>query len=174
VRHLVPIAFSVLVTACGPVRRTDGGVGLLPLRSTAPEFSAPDQTGRVRALAEFKGRAVVLYFYPRDATPGCTREACAFRDAWSKLEKTGAQVLGVSTDDVASHARFASEHQLPFPILADPEKKILRAYGVDSTLGLSSRVTFVIDRAGVVAKVYPDVDPGVHASEVIAVLEALK
>jgi thioredoxin-dependent peroxiredoxin len=174
VRRIAFAAFALFVAACGPVRRTDGGVGLLPEKSTAPAFSAPDQNGHVRTLEEFKGRSVVLYFYPRDATPGCTAEACAFRDSWTKLEAAGAQVLGVSTDDVASHAKFANEHKLPFPLLADPEKKILRAYGVDSTLGLAKRVTFVIDRAGVVAKVFPDVDPALHANEVSAVLESLK
>lgn len=173
-RRLLPLAFALVVSACGPVRRPDGGVGLIPEKSAAPAFSALDQEGRTRTLAEFKGRAVVLYFYPRDATPGCTREACAFRDSWSKLEKAGAQVLGVSTDDVESHAKFATEHRLPFPLLADPDKKILHAYGVDSTFGLAKRVTFVIDRAGVIAKVFPDVDPGLHATQVIAVLDSLK
>ena len=97
---------------------------------TAPNFMLQDQTGRVRTLAEYRRRPVVLYFYPRDNTPGCTREACAFRDAWSRLQEQGAVVLGVSTDDVESHRRFQAEHNLPFDLLSDPEEKAAQAYGV--------------------------------------------
>src|SRR5262245_22865711 len=124
-------ATGVAVCAtCGPVQRPDGGYGLLAARARAPGFAARDQDGHTRTLTEFRGRAVVLYFYPRDGTPGCTREACAFRDVWRRLAATGAQVLGVSTDDVAAHARFAREHHLPFPLLADPGGRIADLYGV--------------------------------------------
>lgn len=140
----------------------------------APAFEAPDQSGRIRTLAEFRGRAVVLYFYPRDGTPGCTEEACAFRDAWDRLEEAGAVVVGVSTDDVDSHRAFAREHELPFPLLADPEGRIADAYGVDRSLGFVRRVTFVIDGGGVVRRVFEDVDPGVHVEEVLEVLASLR
>ena len=160
--------------ACGAVVRTDGGRGLLAEHATAPDFSAPDQNGRTRTLREFRGHAVVLFFYPRDGTAGCTREACAFRDAWQRLEQAGGQVVGVSTDDVESHARFATEHGLQFPLLADSSGNILRAYGVGTTLGMASRVTFVIGPDGRVVRVFPDVDPAIHANEVIQVLQTLQ
>src|SRR6185369_3328645 len=132
----VALLVAALAIECGPVRRADGGRGLLAPPTRAPEFDAPDQDGRVHRLAEFRGRVVVLYFYPRDGTPGCTREACAFRDAWQRLAATGAQVLGVSADDVRSHASFAREHRLQFPLLADTEGAVVRSYGVGRTFGM--------------------------------------
>jgi peroxiredoxin Q/BCP len=161
------------VHACGPVHRPDGGVGLLTANAPAPAFSARDQDGHERSLAEFHGRPVVLYFYPRDGTPGCTREACAFRDAWDRLAATGAQVIGVSSDDVASHARFAREHRLVFPLLADEGGAIARSYGVRRTFGLDARVTFVLGPDGRVVRVFANVDPAIHANEVIEVLRAI-
>ncbi len=163
-------AAGVTWVSCGPVRRPDGGEGLLAVRARAPEFSAPDQDGHTRSLLEFRGRPVVLYFYPRDGTPGGTREACAFRDAWDRIAAAGGQVVGVSMDDVASHARFAREHRLQFPLLSDTSGDILRRYGVRSFLGMASRVTFIVDSRGVIARVYPNVDPAVHVDEVIAAL----
>ena len=133
----------------------------------APAFSARDQTGTPRTLAEFRGRPVVLYVYPKDGTPGCTKEACAFRDAWKRYEEAGVAVVGVSTDDVAAHARFAAEHKLPFPLLADEGGAIARAYGVDLTLGLAQRVTVLVGPDGVVLRTWPDVDPAVHAAQVL-------
>lgn len=146
----------------------------LAVHDVAPAFSAQDQTGRTRTLAEFRGHPIVLYFYPRDATPGCTREACAFRDSWQQLMGMGAVVLGVSTDNVASHESFAAEQRLPFPLLADPEETIIGAYGVSTTLGLAQRMTYIIDGEGHIARVFPDVDPAVHVTEVIAAIEALR
>jgi peroxiredoxin Q/BCP len=116
---------------------------------------------------------VVLYFYPRDATPGCTREACAFRDAWSRFEAANAVVVGVSTDDSESHAEFASEHELPFPLLADTDERIADAYGVAVRLGFAQRMTFLIDPQGRVRHVFESVDPGVHADEVLEVIAQL-
>jgi peroxiredoxin Q/BCP len=132
-----------------------------------------DQSGATRTLAAERGHPVVLYFYPRDATPGCTREACAFRDAWSRYQAAGAQVFGVSSDDVDSHRAFAAEHQLPFPLLADTEAHIADAYGVPHMGGFMQRVTFLIGADGKVARVFPSVDPGVHADEVLAAIAAL-
>jgi peroxiredoxin Q/BCP len=139
----------------------------------APAFMLQDQSGRVRQLSEYRGSPVVLYFYPRDATPGCTAEACAFRDAWAQLQETGAVVLGVSTDDVESHRRFHEEHQLPFDLLADVDGEVAQRYGVPMQMGMSSRITFLIDGEGVVRRVFEDVDPAVHADEVIAAIQAL-
>ncbi len=139
----------------------------------APSFALSDQDGIRRSLDEFHGKVVVLYFYPKDATPGCTREACAFRDAWARLEAAGVQVLGVSTDDVASHRAFAAEHDLPFPLLADTDGAVARAYGVSTPMGMAARTTFLIDGEGVVRRVWEDVDPAVHVDEVLAAIGEL-
>jgi len=153
-------------------RRT--GDGLLAVGERAPAFSAPDQTGATQTLAQHRGHPVVLYFYPKDATPGCTLEACAFRDAWNRLQATGAVVLGVSTDTVESHAAFAAEHELPFSLLADPDGGALcRTYGACRGGGWARRVTYLIDGDGIIRRVYPNVDPGVHADEVVAALDEL-
>lgn len=161
----------LLLTACGSAQSAGT---LLREGAEAPDFLAMDQNGEMRQLRALnQDRAVVLFFYPRDGTPGCTREACAFRDAWDRLQATGAIVVGVSTDDVASHRAFAEEHNLPFPLLADPDGDVLRLYGVPTTLGMAARVTYVIDREGKIAHVFPDVDPAVHADEVLEVLARL-
>lgn len=167
------VAFSLVVAcggSCGSSQSGTERASLIRVGETAPPFSAQDQDARTRTLAELRGRPVVLYFYPRDATPGCTREACAFRDAWDRLSATGAQVIGVSTDDVASHRAFATEHRLQFPLLADVDETIVRAYGVPSTLGMAARVTVIIGRDGRVTHVFPNVDPAVHVDEVLAAL----
>ncbi|MBX3251712.1 MAG: peroxiredoxin [Myxococcales bacterium] len=139
----------------------------------APAFEAATQTGEAISLASLRGRPVVLYFYPRDATPGCTAEACAFRDAWDRLQARGAIVLGVSTDDIESHRAFAEEHALPFALLADTDEAIARAYGVPVRLGYAKRMTFLIDAQGILRRVFEDVDPAVHVDEVLAALAEL-
>jgi len=144
--------------------------GLLAEGTEAPDFSIPDQTGTARSLSAERGHPVVLYFYPRDATPGCTREACGFRDAWTRYEAAGAQVFGVSMDDVDSHRAFAEEHELPFPLLADTEAEVADAYGVSHETGVDERVTFLISPNGTIIRVFPEVDPGVHADEVLAAI----
>lgn len=184
-RHLLSqFVLAALLAACGGSQQHASGErssgaeatareGLVRVGEPAPEFMLQDQTGRVRQLSEYRGHPVVLYFYPRDATPGCTAEACAFRDAWDRLQSTGAVVLGVSTDDVESHRRFHEEHQLPFELLADLDGRVAQLYGVPLRLGMASRVTFLIDDEGVVRHVWEDVDPGVHAAEVIAEIDEL-
>jgi thioredoxin-dependent peroxiredoxin len=169
------LLFALLVApvSCGQVRRPDGGSGLLMPRERAPAFSAPDQHGKTRTLAEFAGRPIVLFFYPKDGTPGCTKEACAFRDRWSKYEASGAVVVGVSRDSVEKHRSFAEEHKLQFPLLSDDDGTICKSYGVGSTLGMASRVTFLIDRNGVIARTFEDVSPATHADEVLAAIAAL-
>jgi len=143
----------------------------------APEFTASTQDGRTVSLSDFKGKNVVLYFYPKDDTPGCTREACAFRDEFATLRKKGAVVLGVSVDSTRSHARFAEKYKLPFTLLADDEKRIVEAYGVwgqKSFLGRkymgTHRVTFLIGPDGTIKKIWPAVKPAEHAREVLAAL----
>jgi peroxiredoxin Q/BCP len=166
-RCFVAFALTVTLAGCGAATRTDGGVGLLPSGAAAPDLAAPDQTGKVRRIAEERGHPLVVYFYPKDGTPGCTKEACAFRDQWERYQKAGVQIFGVSADDQKSHEQFAKEQRLPFPIVADPSHAWSAAFGVSTRLGMDSRVSFLIDGAGKVAKIYPDVDPGLHADEVL-------
>ncbi len=168
------LASAASLAGCGGARRPDGGEGLLPVGSAAPDLAAPDQRGETHRLAAERGHPVVVYFYPKDATPGCTKEACAFRDAWTKYQAAGVQVLGVSSDDQKSHEAFAKEQSLPFPILADPDHRWAGAFGVPLKLGMTARVSFLLDKEGKVAKVYPEVDPGVHAERVLADAQALK
>lgn len=152
-----------------------GGARATPLApgAVAPPIDAPDQSGSIRTLAEYRGRPLIIFFYPRDGTPGCTREACAFRDAWQRYQEAGIAIIGISTDDVAAHARFAAEHRLPFALLADTDAAIARAYGVDLTFGMAERVSFLVDAEGRIARVFPNVDPGVHAREVLEAVAAL-
>jgi peroxiredoxin Q/BCP len=166
-------AGGAVLVSCGAATRPDGGEGPLPAGASAPDLQGTDQHGKIQKLSDERGHPVVVYFYPKDGTPGCTAEACAFRDAWDRFKQAGVQVLGVSTDDAASHAEFAKEERLPFPIVADPDKAWVKAFGVSTTLGMASRVSFLIDAAGKVAKVYPNVDPGVHADEVLKDAAAL-
>lgn len=156
-----------------PRPKPDEPTRLEPI-TVAPDFSAPDETGKLRSLSEFRGRALVLYFYPKDGTPGCTREACAFRDEWQRIQRTGARVVGVSLDSVESHAAFKQKHSLPFPLLSDTDGRVLRAYGVPKNAkGYASRTTFIIDAKGVIRRIFPEVDPAVHVTEVLEVLSQL-
>jgi peroxiredoxin Q/BCP len=143
--------------------------------AAAPAFEAKDQDGRTVRLADFAGRSnVVLYFYPKDDTPGCTREACALRDGYQAILDAGAVVLGVSADDAASHAAFAAKYHLPFPLLADPEGRLLEAYGVKWPLfTLARRVTFIIDRQGIVRHRVAQVDTARHDRQVLELLKGL-
>lgn len=143
----------------------------------APAFSLPDQNGKVHNLADYAGRWVVLYFYPKDDTPGCTTEACNFRDDIVKLHDMGAEVLGVSLDSAESHAAFAKKHGLPFPLLADVEATTAEVY--DSVTGMgplkfAKRNTFIIGPDGKISKIYRDVKPKEHSGEVIAALKGLQ
>ncbi|XXT15168.1 peroxiredoxin [Sorangium sp. So ce429] len=165
---VVAVVFAfVSLLACGAAERPDGGQGLLPVGAPAPDVFAADQHGAIQRLSDQRGRAVVVYFYPKDGTPGCTEEACAFRDAWDRFKQANVQVFGVSADTRESHESFATEHRLPFPILVDTDHTWASAFGVPMRLGTMARVTFLIDPDGKVAKVYPDVDPGVHADDVL-------
>lgn len=161
------IVIGATLSGCAPMKRSDGGMGLLPEGSPVPNLKAVDHLGKTIALRKLDRPFAVIYFYPKDATPGCTKEACAFRDAWSKLQTAGVTVIGVSSDSLASHKQFAEDHQLPFSLIADEELQWAKAFGVPSTAGFLSRVSFLINSQGVVARVYPDVDPGIHATQII-------
>lgn len=143
----------------------------------APDFSADASGGGKVKLADFKGKNVILYFYPKDDTPGCTKEACAFRDHFAAFKKKGAVVLGVSVDPVKAHDKFVEKYKLPFTLLADVDKEIVEAYGVwgqktfmgRKYLGVH-RVTFLIGPDGKIKKIWPKVKPEEHAEEVLAAL----
>ena len=170
-RSLLGLVLSV-TGACGPVVRPDGGKGLLPVGTIAPEVVGTAPDGSVTRLSACRGHAAVVYFYPMDGTPGCTKEACAFRDAFSGYDARHVTVFGVSRDSSKSHVDFRAKHQLPFSLVSDEDGAIAKAYGVKSTFGMASRVTFLIGADGRVLHVWPDVDPGVHAKQVLAMVEA--
>ena len=140
----------------------------------APDFTLPSQTGEDVSLSQFRGKKnVVLYFYPKDETPGCTREACTFRDSYELFTDLGAVVIGVSADSVESHKAFAERHNLPFTLLSDVENKVRNLYGATSTLGfIPGRVTFIIDKKGVVRHVFSSqLQPEKHIEEAREVLK---
>lgn len=142
----------------------------------APEFELPDQDGQLHSLEDYRDQWVVLYFYPKDETPGCTTEACEFRDNIFAFRKLNAQILGVSLDDVESHRKFAENHNLPFPLLADTDGMAADAYGVKTKMlgmTIARRQTFVIAPDGKIAKHYPKVKPSEHSAEVLADLQQL-
>jgi len=141
----------------------------------APEFEGPTTDGSKLGLKDFVGKKnVVLYFYPKDDTPGCTREACSFRDNITPIRKMGAEVIGVSLDSITSHEKFTTKYGLPFPLISDKEKQIAKAFGVLKETGTSTnRITFIIDKQGKIAKVFPKVDVSKHTDEVVAALKQL-
>ena len=150
---------------------------MLGIRQQAPTFTLPDQDGEPVSLAELRGRKVVLFFYPKDDTPGCTRQACELRDRGSEFAARGAVVLGVSPDDPASHRKFRQKYDLDFTLLADEDHAVAEAYGVWVEKMLfgrkhwgNERTTFIIDEGGRVAHVLPKVDPAAHADEVLELL----
>jgi thioredoxin-dependent peroxiredoxin len=150
----------------------------IPAGIIAPDFELLDDAGKLRKLSEFNGRPVVLYFYPKDDTPGCTTEACSFRDAFAGYTQAGVVLLGVSPDEVKSHAKFKAKYNLPFTLLADSGHKIAEVYGV---WGLKKymgreyegvyRTTFLIDASGQIVKVFENVKPDGHSAEVLAALQ---
>jgi peroxiredoxin Q/BCP len=145
----------------------------------APDFTAPTSGGGKVVLSDLKGKNVILYFYPKDDTPGCTKEACAFRDEFAAFKRKGALVLGVSVDSVKAHDKFAEKFKLPFTLVSDEDKKIVQAYGVwgeKSFMGRkylgTHRVTFLIGPDGRIKKIWPQVKPEEHAGEVLAALDS--
>jgi peroxiredoxin Q/BCP len=156
------------------VRQTNDGVGV---GSKAPDFTLPSQSGEMVSLKEFLGeKVVILYFYPKDGTPGCTKEACAFRDEHEEFGKLDAEVIGVSSDSVESHRRFAEKHDLSFTLLSDEGGKVRKLYGVSNTFGIfPGRVTYVIDEAGVVRHVFSSqIGALKHVEEALKSLAAIR
>ena len=154
-------------------------MALLEAGVPAPDFSLPDKDGSTVTLSSLRGKKVVLYFYPRDNTPGCTRQACAFAGAYSEFKKLGVTVIGISKDSVSSHVKFAEKYSLPFILLSDPDRKAIEAYGVwqeKKNYGKVSmgvvRSTFIIDENGIIEKVMPKVKPDTNAGEILEYLKA--
>ena len=152
---------------------------MLEVGTKAPEFTLPDKDGNPVSLTDFAGKKVVLYFYPKDNTPGCTRQACAFAEAYEEFKKINAVVIGVSKDSVASHQKFAEKHGLPFILLSDPELTAIQAYGVWQEKKLYGKVsmgvvrsTFVINENGMIEKAIPKVKPDTNAAEILEYLTA--
>jgi thioredoxin-dependent peroxiredoxin len=146
---------------------------LLTPGTPAPELVGADRNGKVVRLSEQRGQPAVVYFYPKDGTPGCTKEACAFRDVFDQYQSRQITIFGVSRDDAESHREFQEEHNLPFPLVADEDGSITDAYRVGTRFGMPARVTFLVGPDGKIARVFPDVDPGVHAAEVLKAAEAI-
>jgi peroxiredoxin Q/BCP len=143
----------------------------------APDFALKDADGKTWTLSDFRGKTFVLYFYPKDNTPGCTTEACNFRDRYEEFKRRGVEVVGVSADSGKSHKSFAEKKNLPFILLSDPEKKVIEAYGALGEKKLYGRAflgiirsTFIIDGEGIVKKVFPKVNPADHAKEILDIL----
>ena len=146
----------------------------LSIGDKAPQFSAPDQNGNLISLDDFKGHKLVLYFYPKDATPGCTKEACNLRDNYERLLSQGYKVLGVSVDDEKSHLKFIEKHSLPFPLLADTDQKVVSAYDVWKEKNMYGRkfmgivrTTFVIDEEGIITEIIKKVKTDAHAEQIL-------
>ncbi len=150
---------------------------MLELNTPAPDFTLPDADGKMVSLSDFAGKKVVLYFYPKDNTPGCTRQACAFAENFAEFKNRNIAVIGISKDSVASHRKFADKYDLPFILLADPELSAIQAYGVWQEKKLYGKVsmgvvrtTFIIDEKGMIEKIMPKVKPDTNATEILAAL----
>lgn len=151
---------------------------MLEIGSRAPEFTLPDKDGNAVSLSDYLGKRVVLYFYPKDNTPGCTRQACAFAAAYEGFKEKDVAVIGISKDSVASHQKFAQKYDLPFVLLSDPDLKAIEPYGVWQEKKLYGKVsmgvvrtTFIIDKQGCIEKIMPKVKPDTNAAEILAYLE---
>jgi len=168
------IALGVLFVAITLLRPRIARAEILKEGDLAPPITTQMVTGdqiTPFSLTAYRGKKVILYFYPKDDTPGCTKEACAFRDGFAQFQTAGLTVFGCSIDSSEAHRKFIKKYNLPFPLLLDPDRKIATSYGAANgipILGLDKRITYVIDEDGRILKVYPNVDPSVHASQILA------
>jgi peroxiredoxin Q/BCP len=170
--RLTALAGLALLASAGIALATTPSVG-----QPAPAFKLQDQDGKWHSLGDYKGKWVAVYFYPKDDTPGCTTQACSFRDNIFAFNKEGAVIVGISVDDVASHKKFAEKHGLPFALLADADKAVAKQYGVLKNYGVvefARRDTFIIDPEGRIAKHYESVDPDGHSKVVLEDIKAMK
>jgi len=166
------MALGVAAVSLGAGRRARAD-DLLPVGAVAPEVEGKDASGAPAKLSAQRGKFAIVYFYPKDETPGCTKEACAFRDAYGRFEKAGVTIFAVSHDDEESHKKFREHYKLPFPMVADPSRTAQHAYHVPG-LFVTSRVSFLVGPDGKIARVWPKVDPLLHAGEVLDAVAALQ
>ena len=165
-------AVGALLSLFRPARADEP---LLAVGAAAPEVAGSDAKGTTFKLSAQKGKFAIVYFYPKDDTPGCTKEACAFRDAFDKFAAAGVTIFGVSHDPEPSHKAFQQKYTLPFPLVADVSGAVQKAYHVpNSVWGSTKRVSFLVGPDGKIARVFPDVDPGVHAKELLGIIATLK
>ncbi len=170
------VVIAMVVIASLLVARAARAGELPVVGQPAPDFNLPDQEGKLHTLSDYRGKWLVLYFYPKDDTPGCTKEACAFRDDLNQITELGAQVVGVSVDDTESHAEFAKKYHLPFPLLADKSTETADRYGALMNLmfiKVARRYTFLIDPQGNIGKIYLTVETSRHSQQIIDDLKEL-
>lgn len=168
---------AILIMAIFGYRSYAAGHPPLNIGDSAPEFNLSDANGKRHSLADYRGQYVILYFYPKDDTPGCTQEACKFRDDWPKLQALGASILGISVDNSASHQKFSEKHRLPFPLLADEDGKVAASYDALTDLWvikIAKRHSFLIDPNGKIVKLYRQVSVSNHSQQIIEDLQAIK
>ena len=146
---------------------------MLTINTQAPDFKLLDQDGKEHSLSYHKGSFILIYFYPKDDTPGCTKEACVIRDAYKDFESNGVKVFGISADTVEKHKAFALKYELPFTLLSDPKKEVIKSYGAAGAL-FTKRVSYLINPEGIIVKTYPKVDPAHHGVEILKDILALK
>ena len=146
---------------------------MLEINTPAPDFSLPDENGETHSLEEYRGSWVLLYFYPKDDTPGCTKEACSLRDYALEYEQNDLIVIGISKDSGESHQKFISKYKLPFTLLSDEKSKVIKMYGADGSIG-TKRISYLIDPEGIIEKIYLKVEPEKHAEQVLRDLESLR
>ncbi len=164
---LIMSCIVLLGAGCGAESKKGKSMSTVVVGSMAPDFTLPDQNGKNHTLSSYRGHKVALYFYPKDETPGCTKEACSIRDGRKQLEDAGIVVLGVSHDSVASHKKFADKYNLTFTLLSDSKKEVSSKYGAKGFLGLPARYTYLIDENGVIVAIMKDVNVSDHADEII-------
>ena len=146
---------------------------MLEVKTLAPNFKLLDQNGKEHSLLSHRGSYVLIYFYPKDDTPGCTKEACVIRDMYKDFETNGVKVFGISADSVESHKDFAEKYQLPFTLLSDPKKEVIKIYGAGG-IPFTKRISYLVGPDGAIEKVYPKVDPAHHGVEILKDIYALK
>lgn len=173
-RTLTTLLGSLLLFTACTTTRPDGGKGLLAAGAVAPEVVGKDVQRHEVRLSAMKGQQVVVFFYPKDGSPGCTKQVCALRDNWKQFQAANLGVIGVSSDSEERHLKWLEEKQLPFALASDEDGKVAKAYGVSKMLWGYSRVTFLVGADGRIAKVWPVVDPAVNATEVLAASAELK
>jgi peroxiredoxin Q/BCP len=146
---------------------------MLNIKTIAPNFKLLGQSGVERSLSDHRGSYVLVYFYPKDDTAGCTKEACSIRDVYGDFQSNGVVVFGISSDSIESHKKFVEKYKLPFTLLSDPKKEVIKIYGANGALG-TKRISYLVDPGGVIEKVYPNVNPSHHGAEILKDIYALK